>query len=52
MIKIPEDVRTVALYLYAISIIRLWSVRTMKTVVQTVELMHAISIHKTRAYGP
>lgn len=46
------SVRTVALWLYVISIIRLWSIRTLKGDVRTVELVHAISIYESSSSGP
>jgi hypothetical protein len=39
-------IQTVALWLHVITIIRLWSVRTLKGDVRTVELVHAIYIYE------
>jgi len=44
--------RTVALWLHVITIIRLWSVRTLKGDVRMVELVHAISIYEAWSSGP
>jgi hypothetical protein len=40
------SVRTVALQLHVITIIRLWNVQTLKADVWTVELVHAIFIYE------
>jgi hypothetical protein len=45
-------VRMVALWLHVITIIRLWSVRTLKANIRTVELVHAIFIYEAWSSGP